>query len=97
MKIETDPDDTRLVYVPLDILQAPPLGLIEHRENEWWTVHPERGAIFFKPRGGRGFVAPQCNSNEKIIRMLAKELYPWADIVQVAHAFRVIDVRWYQE
>jgi ligand-binding SRPBCC domain-containing protein len=41
--------------------------------DRWWVVHPEKGLPIFKG------TSPQCNSNERITRMIAKS-YPWAEV-----------------
>jgi hypothetical protein len=90
-----DIDDKCIKYVPLDQLVIPPSGLIEHREGAWWIVHPTFGAMFYKV-GRDGYTAPQCNSNEGIARRIREKFYPWADCVQIQHAFYVVDPKWYQ-
>lgn len=88
------PDDDHLVYVPLRELATPPSGIIEHRAGYWWAVHPIRGAIFFRRRPG-DTPAPQCNADERITRRFLTGLYPWAECVQVPHAFRKVNPRGY--
>ena len=86
-----EPDDARLIYVPIEQLTTPPEGTIEHRSDYWWSVHPEHGAIFYR-RNSRGHRSPQCNQSEVISRRLTSGLYPWAECVQIPHAFWPISV-----
>jgi hypothetical protein len=76
------PDDDRLVYLPEgDTLSA--TGMAQVLRDRWFSVHPERGLIFWqceKRRKGqlRG-ASPQCNGSEAIARDLAARMYPWAE------------------
>lgn len=79
-----DPDDKRLRYVPLDKATVPPPGLIEHIKDSWWSVHPERGLIFFKD-------SPQCNQNEAVSRHISSGHYPWAEVQFIPSVFRTIN------
>ena len=46
-----------------------------HFVDAWWTVHPERGLLFFNPKNARTgrrrfgrYGSPQCNTDERISR-----------------------------
>ncbi|CAH1665732.1 MULTISPECIES: hypothetical protein [unclassified Chelatococcus] len=76
------PDDPRLVYMPeAEVLTAN--GIVQVLRNRWFSVHPERGLMFWQPekrRAGRlTGASPQCNGTESIARDLAKRMYPWAE------------------
>lgn len=79
-------DDPRLTFVPLEVATVPPKGLIEHLKDQWWTVHPEKGLVFYDKK----VMAPQCNSNESITRRF-KEMYPWAEVRFIPSVFRRIN------
>jgi hypothetical protein len=85
-------DDKHLVFVPLDTLQMPPSGLIEHKPNHYWIVHPTRGAVFWHERH---VSAAQCNQSEHIAVSIRDRMYPWAQVQFVKSAFRRIDPRDY--
>lgn len=82
-----EPDDPRLVYVPLESAIVPPSGLIEHLKDRWWSAHPERGLLFFDKKS----MSPQCNGDETVARALAARLYPWAETIFVPSVFRRIN------
>lgn len=76
-----EPDNPKLVYLPFDKLSYY-TGIVMHLRNHWWSVHPERGLIFWSgekhPSIERG--SPQCNANEVTARSLRDKLYPWAEL-----------------
>ncbi len=78
-------DDPRLYFVPLAKATVPPAGLIEHIQDMWWVMHPEKGVVYF----GKGRSA-QCNINEGLTRRLAA-MYPWAEIKYIPSVFRSIN------
>lgn len=78
-----EPDDDRLVYMKeSDVLSAG--GLVDAMRNRWFSVHPERGLIFWqstnKRRGSLFGSSPQCNSREDVARTVTAKMYPWAEI-----------------
>lgn len=78
-----DHDNPRLVYMPeTDILSAG--GHVDAMRNRWFSVHPERGLMFWQSdlrrrKGKLTGAAPQCNADEAAARHLAQKLYPWAE------------------
>lgn len=90
-----EPDDPKLFYVPFDVAVTPPGGLIEHFKNRWWSVHPERGVIFFRSRK-RDSGSAQCNGDEATARQLQARLYPWAECRFMPSVFRRIDISDYR-
>jgi len=92
--MEIHEDDPRLVYVSLDELATPKAGIVRSLINDWWSVHPTRGAIFYKA-DKRSSPAPQCNQNEQTAKLLASKLYPFAQVQQVPVAFYKVDPRDY--
>jgi hypothetical protein len=76
-----DPDDPRLVYLPLDKLDTRS-GLVDVIRDRWWACHPERGLLLYNNhrRGQLAGASPQCNGDERISRMLNEKQYPWAEI-----------------
>ncbi len=85
--MSTDPDDKRLSYVPLDVLRQPPEGrYIQHFASCWWVVHPERGVLLWH-HPGSGHGVPQCNRDGVLARRIQEKLYPWADLIQIEHAY----------
>jgi hypothetical protein len=76
-----DADDERISYIPFDDVTKA-RGLVEAWRDAWWSVHPERGLIMWRPnRRSAGF--PQCNQNEIIARKIGDKMYPWAEIRQI--------------
>lgn len=53
-----------------------------HIKNHWWSVHPERGLIFYsnQRRPCLENASPQCNSSEGTAKYLQEKLYPWAQL-----------------
>jgi hypothetical protein len=84
-------DSPALVFVPLDELATPPPGIIEHLVNYWWLTHPMKGAVFYK-FGHPTRKHPQANMNKSIMLKIRDDLYPWAEVVMVVHAFRTVDL-----
>jgi hypothetical protein len=79
---EITPDDDRIVYLSeSDLLSAS--GFAQVLRDRWFSVHPERGLMFWQTeRGRKGKLrgaAPQCNSDEATARILAAKMYPWAE------------------
>lgn len=93
------PDDLRLVYMAeTDVLAAN--GMVEVLRDRWFSVHPERGLIFWQAeKGRRGQLigaSPQCNSHEAIARSLASSMYPWAETRFFPLVLLPINLRDYQ-
>jgi hypothetical protein len=84
-------DDSRLVFVSLEELATPPPGIIEHLPNYWWIIHHTKGALFYK-FGHPTRLHPQANLHKSIQLKIRDDLYPWADVVMVAHAYRTVDL-----
>jgi hypothetical protein len=76
-----DPDDKRIAYIPFDDV-AKARSLVEALHNHWWSVHPERGLIMWRP-DRRSAGSPQCNQDEIIARKIGENMYPWAEIRQI--------------
>jgi hypothetical protein len=78
--MSVEPDDPRLIYMPeADVLKAN--GPVFAYHDYWWSVHPEKGLIFYTTNTKRPDIArshPQCNSNGALTSDLLKRLYPWA-------------------
>lgn len=100
---QTHPDaqlrEEDYVFLPLVEATAPTSGSFFQRyADHWWAVHPDRGLLFYNPvnsrtgrrRHGR-YGSPQCNSVERITRMVAAKsaemLWPGVEI-------RLIPVVW---
>lgn len=82
-----EPDDKRLTFCALDKAQSGS-GICNVRRNRWWSVHPERGLIFFKG-------SPQCNSSQAISERHTKALYPWAECRFIECVITEVDPRDY--
>jgi hypothetical protein len=76
-----NPDDPRLRFVSLDKATEPKDGLCMVYKDRWWSVHPDRGIIFWRGDG------PQCNSNEEVSRRHTARLYPWATSIFIPYVF----------
>ena len=63
-----------LSFIPLEEALTPPEGIVYHRVNRWWVVHPTKGLVIW-----RRFSA-QCNSDKRCIEHIRDRLYPWAEI-----------------
>lgn len=93
------PDDPRLVYMPeAEVLAAN--GMVQVLRNRWFSVHPERGLVFWqddKRRHGQlAGASPQCNSHQAIAATLAAQLYPWAETRLYPLVLLPINLRDYQ-
>lgn len=75
MKEKNDKD---LVFISLEKATTPFDGAIA-MTNRFWSICPERGLIFWKPKGRKGSGSPQCNSDERMSKHLNEKLYPWAE------------------
>ena len=60
------------LFLPFEHAAVPPEGVVYHYLDRWWSVHPDVGLAFFRPRvlGRRTLVAPQCNSDERVATKL---------------------------
>jgi hypothetical protein len=70
-------------------------GHFEHFVDAWWIVHPEKGLAFYRRGRRSGLGAPQCNTDERITRMvMARCSPPWpgAEVRKLASAWVPIDV-----
>jgi hypothetical protein len=71
------------IFLPVaDIHKA--AGIVNHIKNSWWSVHPEKGLMFFpynyKKSKNLADAAPQCNTNEEIARRLNANLWPETEV-----------------
>jgi len=87
------------LYLPFEQAVSPSGGVyFQHFVNCWWTVHPERGLLFYNPPRGRrrrhhGLGRPQCNVNENIIRMVAEKSYAFpVEIRLIPSAWKPVDL-----
>jgi hypothetical protein len=71
-------------FLPLAAAVSPPGGTyFQHYVRCWWAVHPERGLVFWNPKGrnGRrrapGLGSPQCNTSEQISRSVCAKTIAW--------------------
>lgn len=82
MAIEAD--DPRLLFLPFDQIEKG-TGVCNVIRNSWWSVHPEKGLIFWKRyvQDDIQRASPQCNSVKEIADQVAGKLYPWAEIRQI--------------
>lgn len=92
-------DDDRIVYMAeADVLAAS--GMCQALRNCWFSVHPERGLVFWQTdrrrKGRLTGAAPQCNSDESTSRALTERLYPWAEVKRFALVLLPIDLGDYQ-
>lgn len=83
------------VFVPLEKLQEPIEGHVNCLKDRWWSVHPEKGLAFYKPKGRNGkrqsgqgnqYGSPQCNRNKAIAERLSSR-HSWAELQFVEVAF----------
>jgi len=91
-------DDPRLVFVPLDEAAKPVSGLCEVWVDRWWSVHPEKGLVFYRSGAGRrnSYLSAQCNPSERIARKFTEDLYgDWAECRQIPAVFRRANIRDY--
>jgi hypothetical protein len=94
-----NPDDPRLVFLPeTSILAAS--GMTHAIRNSWFSVHPERGLLFWqsltKRKGQLRGASPQCNRNKTVTDQIAARMYPWAEIRFYPLVLQPIDVSDYQ-
>jgi hypothetical protein len=57
-------------------------GFFMHWVNAWWLVHPDKGLLFYR-LGRRGYGSPQCNTDERVTRMLFAKAPPPIDGIEV--------------
>lgn len=81
LEMPYQPDDPRIVYLPLSDAERAE-GSCEVVRNSWWTVHPERGLVFWTrtPKNGLRGAKPQCNRDERVANMVVPQMFPWAEI-----------------
>lgn len=72
------------LFLPVELAEHPAAeGFFIHYVDNWWTVHPAKGLVFYNPvqqsgrrwRGGLG--APQHNTDERIARHMSASHYPF--------------------
>jgi hypothetical protein len=74
-----EPDDKKLNFIDIEKATTARDGYLVIT-NRFWSVCPDRGVIFFKPKPtGSSYGAPQCNSDERLAEDTRKRLYPWAE------------------
>lgn len=58
-------------------------GVVHAYKDQWWSVMPEKGLIFYCPGSSKGLdlceAFPQCNPSEVTTRKLQQQLYPGAE------------------
>lgn len=79
-----EPTEDDYLFLPVEEAERPVKGgLFIHYVNGWWTVHPEKGLVFFNPtrpdgRRRHSFLGfPQHNSDERVARRMAATHYPF--------------------
>lgn len=69
-----------IVYKPRTSVTDPAEGLVAVIRDSWWRVNDAGEVAFYQT--GDGYLAPQCNKNEGIVRRLADgdhvEFFPLA-------------------
>lgn len=70
-------------FLPVEEAVAPRGGLyFQHYVDAWWLVHPDKGLLFYR-RGLGGLGSPQCNTDERVTRMLFAKDPPPIDGIEV--------------
>ena len=73
MSEETISVNDHYIAVPIEDLVSPQhSGIYRLLKDHWWIVRAD-GALFYR-FGKRSFGSPQCNSDERLVRMLAARL-----------------------
>lgn len=90
--------ETDWLWIPVEKLTNPVhFRMVEFHENSWYAVHPEKGVAFYNPLKrhtqlrSRRYGAPQCNTNEAIVRRLLYAKPPGCEVVFIKHAWLPID------
>jgi hypothetical protein len=79
-----DPQSYR--FLPLaEAVNPPKQGLFTHWVNAWWLVHPDKGLLFYRFGRRRGWGSPQCNTDERVTRMLFEKAPPPFEGIEVQH------------
>lgn len=78
------------VFLPVEEAVSPRGGTyFQHYVDHWWVVHPEHGLLFYNRknrrtgrRWQRGLGSPQCNTDERISKMVGDKTLAilWPDI-----------------
>ncbi|MGI9492137.1 MAG: hypothetical protein ACR2QF_07045 [Geminicoccaceae bacterium] len=86
----------KLFYVPIDTAITPKNGecIVDH----WWSVHPEKGLVFwYQPTGylRSEEPSPQCNQDHHTSQFLTKRTYPDHEcrqihVVYLGHAMQAM-------
>ena len=73
------PDIKDYAFLPIQEAVSPAKGeFFQHYVDAWWLIHPDRGLAFYRRGRRSGLGSPQCNTDERITRMiLAKSAPPW--------------------
>jgi hypothetical protein len=84
-----DRDSNRLIFRKVDGSDSDDVSTSWSPSTEdeecfehWWVVDAERGLVFHRDWGP---ASPQANRDEKVSRIVAPKLYPWAEIVQLPY------------
>jgi hypothetical protein len=88
-------------FLPLDEAVNPAEGgFFMHYVNKWWAVHPDKGLAFFNAPGRRrssnGLGAAQCNTDERIARMVSANAAWPVEVRQIPSAWVPVDISDYQ-
>lgn len=96
--MDITPDDDRIVYMREEDIDAAN-GIVQVLRNHWFSVHPERGLLFWQTerrrKGKLIGAAPQCNGDKATAEFLASKMYPWAQTRFYPLVLLPIDVRDY--
>jgi len=88
-----------IIYMPFDdVLKAN--GTVIVYRDDWWTVHPEKGLVFWcsnKRRRDLTNASPQCNPIEATARHLQQRLWPDHETRQIPLVLVPINVRDYHD
>jgi hypothetical protein len=77
---ERKPEIKDYAFLPVQEAVSPAKGgFFLHYVDAWWLVHPEYGLAFYRRGRRSGLGAPQCNTDERISRMVGLKTAPWPD------------------
>jgi hypothetical protein len=81
------------VFMPFDEVQKAQ-GIVMHRKNCWWIVHPEKGLLFYPYRQKNRSLskcAAQCNHDELTAKKLGADLWPGTEIRFIESVLQPLD------
>lgn len=67
----------------MDLAKAttdPGEGVWEILVDRWWSVHPDKGLVFYSK-------SPQCHRNAEIAKMLRDKYYPDAQVIFIPRVY----------